>query len=92
MKDQSRAQAYLFHGSDAERRTWYKFFAISLLLHVTLFAAVLFMPDFGSQSRPYAPAVMNVHMVTLKSEASGPAGPPASEPAKKEPPPVKKPK
>jgi colicin import membrane protein len=93
MKDQPRAHAYLFHGSDAERRTWYKFFAISLLLHVTLFAAVLFMPDFSSQSRPYAPAVMNVHMVTLKAESSGPAGPPASKPAQKEPPPpAKKPK
>ncbi len=92
MKDHAKAHAYSLYGSDAERRTWYKFFAISLLLHVALFAAVLFMPDFGSPSRPFTPAVMNVRMVTLQSEASGPAGPPAPKPApRKAPPPAPKP-
>ncbi len=92
MKDHAKADEYSFYGSDAERRTWYKFFAISLLLHVALFAAVLFMPDFGLPDRPFTPAVMNVRMVTLQSEPSGPAGPPAPKPApKKAPPPAPKP-
>ncbi len=92
MKDQPRAHAYFLYGSDAERRTWYKFFTISLLLHVILFAAVLFMPDFSSRGRPYTPTVMNVRMVTLNAEPSAPPGPPAPKPAKKEaPPPVPEP-
>jgi hypothetical protein len=64
MDDHRKAHAYFLYGSDAERRVWYKFFAISLLFHVTLFAAVVFMPDFNSRGRRYSPTVMNVRTVS----------------------------
>ena len=92
MDDHRKAHAYFLYGSDAERRTWYKFFAISLLFHVTLFVAVLFMPDFNSRGRRFSPSAMNVRMVTLPQQQSAPPGaPPATTAEKKAPAPTPKP-
>lgn len=53
---------------------------VSLVCHVLVFLALMYLPDISFRRRPPVPSVMNVTMVNLASPGSGPkAGPIAPE-------------
>lgn len=65
-----------FQAYATDRRPVYWALAISMALHLLVFAGFLFLPDFSIRRRPPVPAVLNVTLVSLATPGSGPkAGP-----------------
>jgi hypothetical protein len=83
MTDTKHAYARQYHGRQPAAQSLVLPFGVSLLFHLVIIGALIFMPDFGSGPR-FRSGVVNVSLVSLPS-AGPPAGGPAPAPAKPQP-------
>jgi len=84
MKEKLNRHAYLLRVMEEEPRVLFFTFAISAILHMIFFAALIFMPG-PKPYKHFSPSVINVSMVTLpgQKKAPGAGGPTGFELEKK---------
>ena len=71
MKENLNRQAYLLRVMEEEPRVLFFTFAVSAILHMIFFAALIFVPG-PKPYKHFSPSVINVSMVTLPGQKKAP--------------------